>query len=65
MKDSKTCPKCGGRSITYADQISSGGGFGGYEYIGLGHKMLGGMKNRFVAYICDNCGFSELYLVKE
>ena len=65
MKKSKICPKCKSKSIHYADRIYSGGGFGGKEYIGLNPKALGGMDSRFVAYVCENCGYSELYLVKE
>jgi predicted nucleic-acid-binding Zn-ribbon protein len=65
MKNNKVCPKCNSNSIQYADRIYSGGGFGGKEYIGLGPKSLGGMNSRFVAYVCNNCGYSELYLVKE
>jgi len=64
MKNSKTCPKCRSKSISYADKIFSGGGFGGGEYIGIKPKVLGGMKQRFVAYYCDKCGYSELYIVK-
>ena len=48
MKNSKKCPKYGSSSISYADRIYSGGGFGGSEYIGTETKALGGMKHRFV-----------------
>ena len=65
MKKSKKCIKCGSEKITYADRILSGGGFAGGEYIGTETKVFGGMKHRFVAYICDECGYSELYLVKD
>ena len=65
MKNTRTCPKCWSNSILYADEVSSGGGMGGQEYIGLGPKMLGGMDSRFVAYIYDNCRFTELYLTKD
>jgi len=64
MKKTKKCPKCGSRSITFANRIFSGGGFGGKEYIGLGPKALGGMESRFVAYVCKDCGYVELHLVK-
>ncbi len=64
MKENGTCSKCKGESIQYADRIFSGGGFGGREYIGLGPKLKGGMEQRFVAYICKDCGHTELYLVK-
>ena len=65
MKKSKTCPKCGSKAISYADRIYSGGGFGGNEYVGLEPKKLGGMKKRFTAHVCNDCGYSELYLVKD
>lgn len=65
MKKSGTCPKCGSGSVTHADRVYSGGGFGGKEYIGLEPKAIGGMKNRFEAFTCKECGYSELYLKKE
>jgi predicted nucleic-acid-binding Zn-ribbon protein len=65
MKETKTCPKCKGKSVSFANRIFSGGGLGGKEYIGLDPKMLGGMEKRFVAYICNGCGYSELYLKPE
>jgi predicted nucleic-acid-binding Zn-ribbon protein len=64
MKNTRICPKCRSNSISYANAINSGGGFGGQEYIGLGPKKMGGMDSRFVAFICNNCGFTEFYLVK-
>lgn len=64
MKTSKRCPKCSSNSITYADRIFSGAGLGGREYIGIGPRLTGGMDSRFSAYICNNCGHAELYLVK-
>ncbi len=65
MRRSETCPKCESKSISYADRIYSGGGFGGKEYIGLEPKVLGGMNRRFVAYTCEICGYSEMYLVND
>jgi predicted nucleic-acid-binding Zn-ribbon protein len=64
MKNDRKCSKCSSSSVEYADRIFSGGGFGGREYIGLGPKLAGGMESRFSAYICNNCGHAELYLVR-
>ncbi len=65
LKKDRTCPKCKSKSISFANRIFSGGGFGGREYIGLGPKALGGMEKRFSAYICDSCGYTEFYLIDE
>jgi predicted nucleic-acid-binding Zn-ribbon protein len=64
MRNTRICPKCRSSSISYANKISTGGGMGGKEYIGLGPQLMGGMESRFVAFICNNCGFTELYLIK-
>jgi predicted nucleic-acid-binding Zn-ribbon protein len=65
MKKSGKCPKCGSKEIEHFDKIKTGGGFGGGEALGVGGGLIAGSNKHLEAFICKNCGFTELYLPKK
>ncbi len=61
MKNTKSCPKCGGR-----DLLTVPGTVGAY---GVGNNILTGWTNRSAVlvhrYVCCRCGYSEEWINRE
>jgi len=57
MKSGRPCPKCGGTAIELFESVRAGGG-----PLAVGHVSAGAfaMFSQFEAFVCGNCGFTEL-----
>jgi len=62
MKKSGKCPKCKSSDIQHLQKLVTGGGLSGGEALGMSIDILGRTAKRFEAYLCNNCGYVEIYL---
>jgi len=57
MKLGRPCPKCGSTGIERFESVRAG------EPLAVGHVYAGvwAVFSQFEAFVCQNCGFTELY----
>ena len=58
MKFGRPCPKCGGTGIERFESVRSGGGPLSVGYFAADAFTV---FSQFEAFVCQNCGFTELY----
>lgn len=58
MRETKTCPKCGGKMRV--GRLFGRAGI--HKDIAWGNKMLESQWDRVLAYACKKCGYIETYL---
>mgnify|MGYP006282291907 CR=1 FL=1 len=62
MKKSGKCPKCGSKNISREPKLLTGGGLSGREGLGIHPDIFGNVVRHFEAFICGDCGFTEIYM---